>query len=155
MLTTLPPSCAVVTKSGNLNFLEPSGPLQACNGNALPLPLYNFLSVRRRHNCSLSASFANCGMTLYLLKVNLQTFLSKPVTQKCHIFRCYTLVANKQYVQYFAFVARRDQLMGPGESKSLENICGSDTNSVFFWGGIPEHHVVPFNLLEPELFFQF
>jgi len=38
-LTTLPLSCAVVMKSGNLNFLEPSGPLQACNGNALPLPL--------------------------------------------------------------------------------------------------------------------
>ena len=34
-LTTLPPSCAVVTKSGSLNFLEPSGPLQACNGTAL------------------------------------------------------------------------------------------------------------------------
>jgi len=34
-LTTLP-SCAVVTKSGNLNFLDPSGPLQACNGTALP-----------------------------------------------------------------------------------------------------------------------
>jgi len=33
-LTTLQPSCAVVTKSGNLNFLEPSGPLQACNGTA-------------------------------------------------------------------------------------------------------------------------
>ena len=26
----LPPSCAVVTKSGNLNFLETSGPVQAC-----------------------------------------------------------------------------------------------------------------------------
>jgi len=25
---------AVVMKSGNLNFLEPSGPLQACNGTA-------------------------------------------------------------------------------------------------------------------------
>ena len=37
----LPPSCAVVTKSGNLNFLEPSGPLQACNGTALPLPWCN------------------------------------------------------------------------------------------------------------------
>ena len=37
-LTTLPPSCAVVMKSGNLNFLEPPGPLQACNGTALPLP---------------------------------------------------------------------------------------------------------------------
>ena len=36
---TLPPSCAVVTKSGNINFLETSGPLQACNGTDLPLPL--------------------------------------------------------------------------------------------------------------------
>ena len=35
----LPPSCAVVTKSGSLNFLEPSGPVQACNGAVLPLPL--------------------------------------------------------------------------------------------------------------------
>ena len=33
-LTTLPPSCAVVMKYGNLNFLETSGPLQACNGTA-------------------------------------------------------------------------------------------------------------------------
>ena len=33
-LTTLPPPCAIVIKSGNLNFLEPSGPLQACNGTA-------------------------------------------------------------------------------------------------------------------------
>jgi hypothetical protein len=31
--------CAVVMKSGNLNFLEPSGPIQACNWTALPLPL--------------------------------------------------------------------------------------------------------------------
>ena len=29
-------------KSGNLNFLEPSGPLQACNGIALPLPYLYF-----------------------------------------------------------------------------------------------------------------
>ena len=35
-LTALPPSCAVFMKSGNLNFLEPFGPLQACNGTALP-----------------------------------------------------------------------------------------------------------------------
>jgi hypothetical protein len=38
-LTTLPPFWAVVMKSGNLNFLEPSGPLRACNGAHLPLPL--------------------------------------------------------------------------------------------------------------------
>jgi len=40
-LTTLLPSCAVVMKSGNLNFLEPSGPLQACNRTALPLVVFN------------------------------------------------------------------------------------------------------------------
>jgi len=32
----LPPSCAVVTKSGEINFLEIFGPVQACNGAALP-----------------------------------------------------------------------------------------------------------------------
>jgi len=37
-LTNVPPSCAIVMNSGNLNFLEPSGPLQAFNGTALPLP---------------------------------------------------------------------------------------------------------------------
>ena len=31
-LTTLPPSCAVVMKSGNLNFLEPSGQLGPVTG---------------------------------------------------------------------------------------------------------------------------
>ena len=30
-------------KSANLNFLEPSGPLQACNGTALPLPIHFLL----------------------------------------------------------------------------------------------------------------
>jgi len=29
----------IVSKSGSLNLLEPSGPVQACNGIALPLPL--------------------------------------------------------------------------------------------------------------------
>jgi hypothetical protein len=40
-LTTLPPSCAVVMKSGILNFLASSGPFQACKGTALPLILYS------------------------------------------------------------------------------------------------------------------
>ena len=29
--------CAVVMKSGKPDFLDPSGPLQACNGTALPI----------------------------------------------------------------------------------------------------------------------
>ena len=38
-LTILPPSRAVVTKSGNFNFLKPCGHIRACNGTDLPLPL--------------------------------------------------------------------------------------------------------------------
>jgi len=54
--------------------------------------------VQRRHNCSPAASFTNCVMTLYLLKVHLQTFLPIPVTQKSQILNCDTLVTNEQYV---------------------------------------------------------
>ena len=53
--------------------------------------------MQQRHNCSPAASFASCVMTLYLLKVHLQTFLSIPITQKCQIFSCDTLVANERY----------------------------------------------------------
>jgi hypothetical protein len=38
-LATLPPSCAVL-KSGSLNLLAPSGPVQACTGIAIPNPLW-------------------------------------------------------------------------------------------------------------------
>jgi hypothetical protein len=36
-------------------------------------------------------------MTLYLLKEHLQTFLSIPITQKCQILSCDSLVANVRY----------------------------------------------------------
>jgi len=45
----LPPSCAAVTKSVNLNFLEPSGPFWACNGTALP-----FLLKLKFHPCVIT-----------------------------------------------------------------------------------------------------
>jgi len=64
------------------------------------LKSYNFLWVQRRHNCSPAASFANCVMTLHLLKVHLQTFLSIPMTQKCQILSCDTLVANERYYHW-------------------------------------------------------
>ena len=52
----LQPSCAVVTKSGNLNFLEPFGPVQACNGTALHLPLPSSLQ-RTRFRMSVGLPF--------------------------------------------------------------------------------------------------
>ena len=49
-LTNLPPSCAVVMKSGNLKFLELSGALQAYNRTALPLfPAACFGSLHLSH----------------------------------------------------------------------------------------------------------
>ena len=41
----LPQSCAVVTKSGNPNFLEPSGPVEACNGNCFTFTFYRSYEV--------------------------------------------------------------------------------------------------------------
>jgi hypothetical protein len=35
-LTTLQPPCDDVLRSGSLNLLEPSGPVQACSGIVLP-----------------------------------------------------------------------------------------------------------------------
>jgi hypothetical protein len=48
-LTTSPPSCALVMKSGNLNFLEPSEPLQACNGTALLFIINNHDKLTNSH----------------------------------------------------------------------------------------------------------
>ena len=53
----LPPSCVVVTKSGNLNFLETSGPVQACNGTALLY--FTFTSSFYDANISLSCEASN------------------------------------------------------------------------------------------------
>jgi hypothetical protein len=65
------------------------------------LKCYNFLLVQQRRNCSPAASFANCLMTLYLLKVHLQTFLSIPITQKCQNFElwhpCRKWAIHNQY----------------------------------------------------------
>ena len=58
----------------------------------------NFLCVQRRQNCSPKANFSNCVMTLCQLKVDLQTFISIPITQKCQILSCDTLVANERYI---------------------------------------------------------
>ena len=53
-LTTLQPSCAVVMKSGKLNFLEPSGTLQACDGTALPFNAFENISCQ---NCFIKFFF--------------------------------------------------------------------------------------------------
>ena len=66
----LPPSCAVVTKSGNLNFLEPSGPFQACNGTDLPaLPFTHLLTSKiivgqENHSANFSSQSTHYNRSL-------------------------------------------------------------------------------------------
>ena len=62
-LTVLPPSCAVVMKCGKLNFLEPSGPLQACNGTALPLLRLSIGSAHSGPTASAVRTSNNFGHT--------------------------------------------------------------------------------------------
>jgi len=55
-------------KSGNLNFLEPSGPLQVCNGTALPLPLprgdkslFGSGKIKLEDRIKIAHKHTNCG----------------------------------------------------------------------------------------------
>jgi len=81
------------------SFATTASQLKICDfsGETFNLKCYTFLWVQRRHNRSPAASFANCVMTLYLLKVHLPTFLSIPIILKCQILSCDTLVANERY----------------------------------------------------------
>jgi len=95
-LTTLPPSCAIVMKSGNLNFLELSGPLQACNGTALPLPFTGLICLS-----AIPASILvlymklleeNIGHTVQHIKISLK--LTVPNVFQTVRFVCRCCVPN-------------------------------------------------------------
>ena len=65
-------------KSGNLNFLEPSRPLQACNGTALPL-LLSFTSLR------LSISFIKIHDWSWQVNIGLIIVFWTPSIDDCVI----------------------------------------------------------------------
>jgi len=79
----LPPSCAVVTKSGNRNFLESSGPLRACNGTDLPFTVLSFLfslSIFRPFLFPFAFYFCVRFLVQCLSSVFLHVFLSPSFT---------------------------------------------------------------------------
>jgi len=83
-LTTLPPSSAVVMKSGNLNFLETSEPLQACNGTDLPLHI-DYVN----HNAF--ALLIKLEFSILCLKLMISRNFSIIVTHNTNnIFVCFT-----------------------------------------------------------------
>jgi len=50
----------IVFKSGSLNLLEPSGPVQACNGIALPFTF----CLRTKDQCTLPLTISRCKSKL-------------------------------------------------------------------------------------------
>ena len=78
-LTTLPPSWANCLDSGSLNLLEPSGPVQACNGIALPLlkTMSHYLMLQLvRYNTSIKQFYApKVIMSTVPLKFNFLTIM--------------------------------------------------------------------------------
>ena len=94
-LTTLPLFCAVVMKSGKLKFLEPSGPLQACNGTDLTLPLLflNFLLNILTNFVSIFSWFlVYCPSRFWVLTLNFlvtsSLFLPDIFLAHSSTFRC-------------------------------------------------------------------
>jgi len=90
----LPPSCVVVTKSWSLNFLEPSGPVQACNGTALPI------LPRWKAYCQLSKSTPDSRSETKAILVD--AFV--------HLFR----INRKRYRLSCVVIAQRAQRIYPG-----------------------------------------
>ena len=88
-LKNLPPSSAVVMKSGNLNFLEPSGPLQACNGTDVnfffTVLYYTLLNYSMLHNVMFQTlmSFKN-QQQLFDFKLVFILFCVEPVCLQKH-----------------------------------------------------------------------
>ena len=82
----LPPSCAVVTKTGNINFLETSGSLRACNGNVLPFIEYAIrrvqvnqggLKLNGTYQLLAYVDYVNIlGGSIYTLKENAEALLA-------------------------------------------------------------------------------
>ena len=111
-VTTLPPSCVVVMISGNLNFLEPSGSLQACNGRPLPLNQQfniNFIKLTlKEHFVHPHIPGINPGeaLLLFCTMTNKRTIISQIITL-LHVstLSCHPQTACNQYLaklhQYF------------------------------------------------------
>ena len=68
---------AVVTQSGNLNFLETSGPLQTCNGTALPFYMKGEFSCRSWLYTAHHVHYRSCYM-LELKKLHFKRYSLTP-----------------------------------------------------------------------------
>jgi hypothetical protein len=93
----------IVMKSGSLNLLEPSGPVQACNGIALHLSLHMFSITGGTgayvSNISLFISISNYSMLISMIfEFFLLDFLSNDVGSVDRLVCNYTLLSCSVFV---------------------------------------------------------
>ena len=122
-MTTLPSSCAIVTKSGNLNFLEPSGSVQARNGTALP-----FTSPHKRavilHTIKSIDIFVLCSNVPPSSIICAQFLLPFVMcVLVCDCFMCVTYLPSFSSPIIFVFTRMQDvsNLIRP--TKKKKHIC--------------------------------
>ena len=72
-------------KSGNLNFLEPCGPLQACNGTALRLPIIYVVNLHDVWRFEFTSAYMVFGCHCSLYKNN---FLFVVISNSGSRLRC-------------------------------------------------------------------
>jgi len=86
-LTILLSSCAIASKSGSLNLLEPSGPVQACNGIAF------YISLCCRYLQSPSSSWTKCTLKMEVRNSS-ETSVTTQNSIRCSIPRDLTCKDN-------------------------------------------------------------
>jgi hypothetical protein len=113
-------------KSGNLNFLEPSGPLQACNGTDLPF-ICHYVCVR---SCwSSKPHFRGAYSYRSLASETLRAFashLAEPVTNDskkpvCIILYAVTLLRNT--LEYCKCLSRNQMMNSNYKMNGKALVC--------------------------------
>jgi hypothetical protein len=75
MLTTYHKYCATVTKSGNLKFLGPFGPVQAFNGTALPFTATGLYITHHKNLYIDHLLFYLCTGTIVIVLITVKCYV--------------------------------------------------------------------------------
>ena len=112
-------------KSGNLNFLETCGPLQACNGTALPLPLlYECLIIYIKCTFNYLLNYLLTYSLTYLLIHSLTHSLIHLLTYSITYLLTYLLTYSLTHSLTHSLTYLRTYLLTPWSRALLEKLTG-------------------------------
>ena len=120
-------------KSGNLNFLEPSGPLRACNGTALPSYIFTFMIISRNKQpeyVMLSHGNNNYAIALQRSVIRMYVLLSNFLRAKFH--KANRRKANTDCTRIFLSL-ETCQFFSVSEANVVQHHTTSKTVIALFW----------------------